>query len=142
MGVPRIVLDTSVFYAALRSRRGASFRVLELAGSGAYELALSVPLVLEYEHVASRLLADSPLAARDVELAIDYLCSIAHRQPIYFAWRPALPDPHDDFILELAVAASCRYVVTFNLRDFRGIERFGVTAVTPSEFLATLRGDP
>jgi len=43
--------------------------------------------------------------------------------------------PDDDLILELAVAASCRYIVTHNLRDFHGTQKWGVTAVTPAAFL-------
>jgi len=46
-----------------------------------------------------------------------------------------LSDPDDDFILELALVAGCRYIITHNLRDFRGIERWGMTAVTPGDFL-------
>jgi hypothetical protein len=38
-------------------------------------------------------------------------------------------------VLEVAVEASCEFVVTHNLRDFRGIERYGVRSLTPSEFL-------
>ena len=37
--------------------------------------------------------------------------------------------------LELAVAAGCRYIVTHNLQDFRGTEKWGIAAVTPSGFL-------
>ncbi|SPE60323.1 conserved hypothetical protein [Verrucomicrobia bacterium] len=54
---------------------------------------------------------------------------------LFFLWRPALPDPDDDLVLELAVAARCRYIVTHNLRDFRGAEKWGLVAAAPSEFL-------
>ena len=37
--------------AALRSRQRASFRLLELLRDGRFEIAVSVPLVLEYEAV-------------------------------------------------------------------------------------------
>ena len=66
------------------------------------------------------------------------MCSsdlVGHHREIYFLWRPVLRDPKDDMVLEVAVEASCEFVVTHNLRDFRGIERFGVGALTPSEFL-------
>jgi len=53
-----------------------------------------------------------------------------------------LPDPNDDFILELAVAASAPYIVTFNLKDFRGVEPFGITALAPKDFLSVLGGSP
>lgn len=140
MNAPRAVLDTSVLHAGLRSRRGASFRLLRLSARGAFQPVLSVPLVLEYEHATARLVTEGVLAAEDIDKAIDFLCSVGHHQEIYFGWRPALPDPDDDFLLELAVAASCRYIVTFNLKDFRGTETFGVEALTPAAYLALLGG--
>ena len=69
------------------------------------------------------------------ESFLDFLLSVSHLQDVFFAWRPALPDPDDDFILELAVAADCRYIVTHNIRDFRGSEKWGIVAITPSDFL-------
>jgi hypothetical protein len=39
---------------------------------------------------------------------------------------------------QLAVAASCRYIVTHNLRHFRGMEKWGIEAVKPSDFLKQL----
>mgnify|MGYP000959271231 FL=1 len=46
MAVPQIVIDTNVFVAALRSRRGASYRLLMLVDSGRFVVNVSVPLVL------------------------------------------------------------------------------------------------
>lgn len=140
MSGPRAVLDTSVIYAGLRSRRGASFRLLQLAGRRSFQPVLSVPLVLEYEHATARLPGETPLTSADIETVLDFLCSVGHLQEIYYAWRPTLPDPNDDFILELAVAAGCPYIVTFNLKDFRGVESFGITALAPKDFLHLLGG--
>jgi len=51
----------------------------------------------------------------------------------------AVPDdPDDDFILELAVAAQARYIVTHNLRNFAGVGQFGVEAITPAQMLLKL----
>jgi putative PIN family toxin of toxin-antitoxin system len=135
---PRVVLDTNVLCAALRSRRGASFKVVSLVGTGAFEIAVSVPLVLEYEDV---LLRESQSAARRklVENVLDYLCQVGRKQPIYFLWRPCLADPKDDMILELAVAAECELIVTHNLRDFGQSRQFGVEAISPAAFLSRLR---
>ncbi|MEP6836253.1 MAG: PIN domain-containing protein [Gemmatimonas sp.] len=69
-----------------------------------------------------------------------FLCSVAHHRQIYFLWRPFLRDPNDDMVLEVAVEAQCTYIVTFNLRDFVGIEQFGLQAITPGQFLALLGG--
>ena len=60
---------------------------------------------------------------------------MANLHEIYFLWRPYLPDPQDDMVLELAVNAGCKYIVTYNKRDFRGAETFGIEVVTAKEFL-------
>lgn len=44
-------------------------------------------------------------------------------------------DPKDDLVLELAVEAGCESIITFNVKDFRGIEKFGLRAIRPKEFL-------
>jgi putative PIN family toxin of toxin-antitoxin system len=130
-----VVLDTSVLVAAARSRRGASYAVLSLLPDARFEPVVSVPLFVEYRAV---LLRPENLLQRTAEQAegfLDVLLSVSQLQEIYFFWRPALPDPDDDMILELAVAAGCRYIVTHNLRDFRGLEKWGIEAVTPTAFL-------
>jgi predicted nucleic acid-binding protein len=57
---------------------------------------------------------------------------------IFYLWRPALPDPKDDFILELAVESGCDLIVTYNVKDFAGADRFGIEIVTPQEFFRKL----
>jgi predicted nucleic acid-binding protein len=136
--VRRVVLDSSVLVAGFRSRRGASFRLLELLRAERFEIAMSVPLALEYEVVLVRHARELGLKRDDAEGLVDYLCQVAHRQEIHFLWRPALTDPRDEFILELAVAAGCDTVVTHNVRDFAGASRFRPRVLTPAEFLAQL----
>ena len=135
---PRVVLDTNVLVAALRSRRGASFRLLTLIDTGRYETAVSVPLVLEYEAVAKRLLRAGGLTASDIDAVIDYVCSVASHHKIYYLWRPFLRDPNDDMVLELAVSSDASVIVTHNKRDFAGVDRFGLRVVSPREFLVEI----
>jgi predicted nucleic acid-binding protein len=140
---PGVVLDTNVFVSALRSRRGASFRLLGLVGTGRFEIELSVPLALEYEAVGRRVLPDTTLTEAAFEDILDFVCRAARHREVFFSWRPCLPDPGDDLVLELAVAAGGATVVTFNRADFRGAERFGVRVVSPQEFLAEIgEGQP
>lgn len=134
MGV-QIVLDTSVLIAGLRSRRGASFRLLSLIGGTAFELSVSVPLVLEYEATAKAQARELGLSHADIDDVLDYLCAVAHRRAIFYLWRPMLRDPQDDMVLEVAVEAGCEYVVTHNVRDFAGAERFGIQVIRPGAFL-------
>lgn len=129
----KIVVDTNVLVAAFRSRSGASHRLLSLVGEQRFEICVSVPLVLEYEDVLSRSgLGGSPSDAQDV---VDYLCQVASHHQIHFLWRPRLKDPKDEMVLELAVGARCDYIVTFNVRDFAGVEQFEFRVVRPIEFL-------
>jgi putative PIN family toxin of toxin-antitoxin system len=133
-----MVLDTNVLVAALRSRRGASFRLIELLRAGTFEIAISVPLAVEYEAVLTQQAASLGLRHTEVRMIVDYLCAVGKRQRIHFLWRPLLRDPNDEFVLEVAVAASCQYIVTHNIRDFAGAERLGVNIVRPSQFLRQL----
>lgn len=41
----------------------------------------------------------------------------------------------DDTVLELAAAAQAKRIITFNLKDFRGTELFGVTAIKPHDWI-------
>ena len=135
--MPKIVVDANVVVAGLRSKRGASFRLLSEAGKGRFEIALSVPMVLEYEDALLR--SDvTGLSRADVDAVLDYFCSVAHLQKIFYLWRPLLPDPRDDLVLELAVAARCHAIITFNRRDFVGADKFGVSVVEPGPFLSGL----
>jgi putative PIN family toxin of toxin-antitoxin system len=136
--VPRVVLDTNVFVSALRSNRGASFRLLSEIDSGRFQICVSVPLVLEYEAALFRQARSLGLSRRDASDVLDYICSVARRQSIFLLWRPQLRDPGDDMVLEAAVAAGCRYIVTFNKRDFESSRPFSVRAVTPQELLQTI----
>jgi putative PIN family toxin of toxin-antitoxin system len=138
-GTYQIVLDTNVLIAALRSRRGASFQLLRLVGDERWQLHLSTALLLEYEVIARREAQDLWLRPELIEAVLDYLCANGQEHGISFRWRPFLSDPADDFILELAVAAKAQYIVTHNLRDFAGVEAFGLEAITPAQMLAKLR---
>ena len=102
---------------------------------GRFNINLSVPLVLEYEDVLLRQEPGVPLTAEAVGSVLDYHCAVARQHPIFFLWRPFLRDPKDDMVLELAVKAECHFIVTFNERDFAGIEQFGLEALTPAGFL-------
>lgn len=135
MGLPHIVIDTSVLIAALRSKRGAAYRLLRLIGTGAFEVHISVPLVLEYEAAAYRMVDEIPLTPSDIDAIVDYVCAIGQHEQIFYLWRPFLRDAEDDMVLELTVTGRCSHIVTYNVRDFAGTERFGLQVVDPGIFL-------
>ena len=97
-------------------------------------------MLFEYEDVLAREEIGIPSGA--VEDVLDYLCHVAIGQDIYFLWRPFLRDPKDDLVLELAVASRSSRIVTYNIKDFTGIERFNIKAVRPADFLSELGVKP
>jgi putative PIN family toxin of toxin-antitoxin system len=135
MDVLDIVIDTNVVIAALRSKRGASFKLLSMMGTKKFSSHDSVAIVLEYEDVLQRHRGELGLSQEDVSDLIDSLCALAKHHEIYYLWRPSLPDANDELILELAVSTQCEYIVTHNLGDFKGAEKFGIKIVTPGAFL-------
>ena len=132
----RVVLDTNVLVAALRSNRGTSFRLLSLVGSGRFETRISVPLVFEYEDVLAR--EEIGIGKKAADDVLDYLCKVSLHQEVHFLWRPFLKDPKDDLVLEVAVASQSAAIITFNDSDFGGVEQFGIRAIRPAAFLEEL----
>src|SRR6185503_11614905 len=107
----RIVLDTNVLVAAVRSRKGASFKLLSLVGKGKFETILSVPLAFEYEDALGRHAPEAGLTTDDVQVIVDYVCRVSVHQPVFFLWRPLLPDPKGDMVAEVAIAGACDFIV-------------------------------
>ena len=131
----RIVLDTNVLCAGLFSTKGASFRVLQAIEEDRVRMIISTTLLFEYEDILKRNQADLDLSNQDIEKVLDYFCMKSEHQKIHFLWRPCLPDPKDDHLLELAVASGTKLIVTHNTKDFRGVEQFGVRSITPQRIL-------
>jgi len=132
---PQIVLDTNVLVTALRSSKGASFRLLSMVDERRFQLHVSAPLVAEYESVLKRgMLA---LSSQQIDDVIDFICAQAEHHKIHYLWRPMLKDPGDDFVLELAVKAQAQ-IVTWNVSNFKPSLKLGVQVQTPRELLNLL----
>ena len=133
-----VVIDTNIIISALCSRKGASFRLISLLEYGRYDINISVPLILEYESILTRNLKKLFLNKKDIDIFLDYICSIGKKFNIFYLWRPFLKDPKDDFILELAYTSGSNFIISYNKKDFKGIEKFGIKVLTPKEFLEVL----
>ena len=132
----RLVLDTDVMVAALRSPTGASRWLLKAALGNRIATVVSVPLILEYEAVLTRPehLAFSKLTETEVIEIIDAIATVSIHARLSFRWRPLLSDANDDMVLETAINGGAGLLVTFNIRDFGSVgESFGCRAVLPRE---------
>ena len=132
---PRIVIDTNVFLSALRSRQGASYRLISEIGGKHFILCISVPLVLEYEATAQRIKWPGKPGKRTIEDILDYFCLVGESIAPPYLWRPIANDPKDEMLVELAVAGGCDRIITFNKRDLVEVLKIGIKLQTPREFL-------
>ncbi|MGH8534076.1 MAG: PIN domain-containing protein, partial [Gammaproteobacteria bacterium] len=115
----RVVLDTDVVVAPLRSPTGASAAILMAALDKRVTLVANVPLVIEYE--ATCRLAEHRIAAglndRDVQQFLDAVVAMIEPVETHFLWRPRLRDPADE--MEVPTMTS---ITTYPLRLPRSVK--------------------
>lgn len=78
------------------------------------------------------------LTPDQIDTILDLICSRAEQREVFFRWRPFLPDPDDDMLVELAIAANVPYIVTGNLRDVSPARQLGIEVVEPREFVSQI----
>lgn len=138
--VIRIVIDTNVFVAGLRSAGGASREVLRRTLTGVYQPLFGNALWLEYEDLMGRdVWGDSTSQSERLQV----LAALARQGrwiTIYYGWRPNLPDEGDNHLIELALAGAAQAIVTHNVRDVRRGELLfnELLVLTPAECLEKL----
>ena len=137
----RVVLDTSVLVAGLRSRLGASNRLLGLVADGRCIPLVTTAVFLEYEEVLLR--PEQRLATgmdeADVAGFLAALASASEPVDVHYRWRPQLPDPADELIFEAAVNGRAQAIVTHNVRDFLGVaNNFQLRVLTPAQTIEEL----
>ncbi len=138
----RLVLDTNIIVAGLRSPAGASAELLDRALGREFTLLLSVALVLEYESIckAPAQRVASGLEESEVGSIVSALCAVAEPVRSRFLWRPQLRDPADEMVLEAAINGNANALVTFNRRDFGdAAQRFGMELLSPQQVLQRMR---
>jgi putative PIN family toxin of toxin-antitoxin system len=137
----RVVLDTSVLVAGLRSQLGASNRVLFAVAERRCIPLVTTAVFLEYEavHLRPEHRLATGMNPEDVEGFLAAFASAAEPVDLNFLWRPQLRDPADELMLEAAVNGRADAIVTHNIRDFQSATtRFGVRTLTPGGFLKEL----
>ena len=130
----RVVLDTCILVAGLRSRLGASNRVLLEVAERRGTPLVTTAVFLEYGAVLLR--PEQRLATGmspvDVEGFLSAFASAAEPVELNFLWRPQLRDPADELMLGAAVNGRADALITHNIGDFQSAtERFGVRTLTP-----------
>jgi putative PIN family toxin of toxin-antitoxin system len=138
----RVVLDTDVIVAALRSASGGSNAVLREAAHARITPLVTPALFLEYEAVLKRpeQRLVHGLGLRDIDRFLAALASGCEPVEVSFQWRPQLADPNDEMVLEAAVNGRADALITHNARHFeKGATIFGLRVLRPGELLKELR---
>lgn len=138
----RLVIDTDVLVAAMRSPAGASAALLVLLLKKQASMPVSVALILEYE--ATCMIAEHRLVAgaseQDIKNMLDTIIAVAVPVAIYYQWRPQLTDAGDEMVLEVAVNGQADAIITFNRKDYKNIPaRFGIEVLSQVEALRRVR---
>ncbi len=134
-----IVVDTSVLISALIGPKGPNREVLRHCLKGLYNPLISNALFQEYEDVSSRdnILGKCPLTLAEIRELLNSFYSVCQWVPIYYLWRPNLPDESDNFLIELAVAGNATCIVTNNVKHMKASELTfpDLHVLTPEELL-------
>lgn len=141
--IEKVVLDTSVVVAGLRTRRGAGNAVLQLVAARRLRLLATPPLFLEYEEVLKRpeqRLAHG-LSLEEIDAFLAELAAIVEPVEVHFLWRPQVRDPNDEMVLEAAINGQADALITYNIADF-GLAggRFAIRILRPAELLKKVKG--
>jgi putative PIN family toxin of toxin-antitoxin system len=136
--IRRVVLDTSVVVAGLRTRLGAGNAVLQLIANRRLIALATPPLFLEYEEVLKR--PEQQLVHGLMPDAVDeFLAELAALiEPIelHFRWRPQVRDPNDEMVLEAAINGQADGLITYNFADFElAGARFNIPIIRPPDLL-------
>ena len=138
----RVVLDTSVIIAGVRSRNGASYALLREAAVGGVTPLVTTALFLEYEAVLKRpeQRLEHGWSLADIDGFLAAFASASIGIDVSFQWRPQLSDPNDEMVLEAAINGRADSLVTHNIKDFaKAAGHFNLRLLTPGQLLKELR---
>jgi len=96
----RIVIDTNVFVAGMRSAGGASRVVLRKALTGPFKALFGNALWQEYQDLLGRPVWDKRLTDQDRREVLAALAKQGEWVTVYYGWRPNLPDEGDNHLMD------------------------------------------
>ena len=133
-----VTLDTNALLAGLLCQSGASHLILRLILDEKMKLAVSTPVLFEYEAVLKRkkILKKINLSSDQVEDILDLFVLLADKQSIYYRLRPNLLDENDNLFVECAFTSNSRYLITSNIKDFHfgRLKSHPFKVLTPGDF--------
>ena len=130
----RVVLDTNVFISSI-FWKGDSHRIVELATDRIIEVYTSPEILTELEKVLKRDFEEDPeFIERQIALILEYSKIIRPINKVNIV----KDDPDDNKIIECALTAKARYIVSSDHHLFSLKEVLGIKILKPREFLETI----
>jgi putative PIN family toxin of toxin-antitoxin system len=131
-----VVFDTNVVVSACLWR-GAPFDCLAAWARGGFRAAVSPPLLIEYEETLDELRLDYPQRA-----VVDWGSALRDAADLVFPVdraTGAVTDPFDEMVLECALAASARFIVSGDKKHLLPLGSFrDIPVLPPADFLRRL----
>lgn len=130
-----VVLDTNIV-ASATFWRGKPAHCLEAWALGRFDLAVSHPILTEYDEVIARLASRYP-----AKPTTDWLAAIQQAAALYFptAMPAVTSDPDDQIFIECACSAHADYLVTGDKGHLLSLKQAaGIRIVSAAGFLSLL----
>lgn len=133
----RVFIDANALFAGSASPSGASHLILQLGELRIIDLFASSQVRGEVERNLTAKLPAALPAFRAIASAACQPAAEPDPEATRAVLAAGLADAKSAPILAAALATRCRWLVTFNIRDYRPDERIAV--VTPGDFVKQLR---
>jgi len=134
----RAVLDTNLLLSALLSEKGPPARIVEGWRAGSFELVTSRDQINEVKRAASYAKLRPYVSRAAVGRLVNSLRTAEHLL-VRLPRAGGSPDPGDDYLLAMAVAAEAEYLVTGD-RALLSLKRFATTCIATPRRFATILG--
>ena len=144
----KIVMDTDILVAGLRSRTGASRILLQAVGAGVLRPLVSVAVFLEYEDVLTRPGQMNAMGLNEDEIHafLDAFLAMSEEVSPFYNHGGIVRDPNDDKFVTAALNGMAKAIVTFNVRDYvprdSRVTGLGIEVCPPGEILRRMSWRP
>lgn len=139
----KVVVDTNVLVAGLIGAKGSNREVFRLCLQQELQPYVGIALYMEYCDLLNRKNIQALCNQTSVSLQkfLDGFANICKPATARYLWRPNLKDEADNHLIELAIAAQAKYIITNNTNDFAHAElkRLGYEVIKPEDLLRLLR---
>ncbi|HBS27652.1 MAG TPA: putative toxin-antitoxin system toxin component, PIN family [Gammaproteobacteria bacterium] len=142
MSIP-VVVDTNVLVAGLIGGKGPNREVLRRCLQEELQPSVGNALYLEYQDLLNREGIQALCQQTSVSLMefLDGFATVCRLVDARYLWRPNLQDEADNHLIELAIAAGAKYIITNNVKDFAHpeLKHLGYEVITPENIMRLLR---